>query len=230
MAKGNNLEDAVVQAVGEDSLSLPQNELATPFGATLTEGSVSDAATNIFNTITEAAVGNAGLLSPWPKAAYTSGARTKLKINHELVGFAFEVSWEIRTDQTIIRSIDEYLPVEIAPKLIMVSGSLGCFHIPGKGPAAKYWQGNIISFPFHRYITIEVRDRATDVLLLYIPQASITTRRESLRAEDLGKFTVDWVAIAWKDEIPVGYPRDVNDHVDKSDPMASLGKLVNPFK
>jgi hypothetical protein len=142
-----------------------------------------------------------GIVSTKPQAKYTSGARTTLKINNKLAGFAFSVSWKITTESTEIRTIDDYFPYELVPNRIMVEGTIGAFHIPGQSVTQEFIQANALSFLFHKYITIEVRDSATDQVLFKTNNAVITSRSEDLTAEQLGKIQLTWRAIGWQDEL-----------------------------
>lgn len=143
----------------------------------------------------------AGIVSVKPTAKYTSGARTILKINNKLAAFAFQVSWKITTETIEVRTIDDYLPYELVPNRIMVEGTIGAFHIPGQSVTQEFIQANMLSFLFHKYITIEVRDSATDNVLFKTNRAVITSRTEDLTAEQQGKIQLTWKAIGWEDEL-----------------------------
>ena len=142
----------------------------------------------------------APIFSTKPTAKYSSGARCVLKINNQIVGFAFQISWRINTVQEEIFTIDDYLPYELAPRRISVEGTLGMFRIPGQGASAEYIQSNLLSFMTHRYISIEVRDSATNDLLFYTPKAAITSRMEDIKSDDLNRVTMSFKAIGWQDE------------------------------
>ncbi len=92
-----------------------------------------------------------GIFSLRPQAKYMTGARTVIKVNGRLLGFAFSVSWNINTEQTEIYTIDDPLPHEIAPKRISVSGSLGTFVIPGRSATAEVIQSDMKSFLVNKY-------------------------------------------------------------------------------
>ena len=159
---------------------------------------------NAGNQLLNNAVSNiAGILSTKPTAKFMSGARCILKLNGEVFGFAFGISWNIRTDNIEINTIDDYLPHELAPQRIHVDGTLSCLHIPGQGPSALLLQADVLSFLFHKYICIEVRDVQTDQLLFQTNQAVITSRAEELRVDDLANVTLQWKAIGWLDEAKV---------------------------
>ena len=186
------------------------------------EGSVgADIADNILSQTT-------GLFSTKPTAKYTSGARTTLKINNQLIGFAFNISWRIITDNTEIKTIDDYMPYEFVPNRIMVEGTLGAFHIPGAGASAQLIQANVLSFLFHKYITIEVRDSATDEILFLTNRAVVVSRSEDLSSERLGQTQLTWRAIGWEDEIKPALPPDADTELQSDQSAITRFTGLNP--
>jgi hypothetical protein len=149
-----------------------------------------------------------GIISTRPSAKYMSGARTVLRINGKPVGFAFGVSWRIDTAFTEVNAIDNPLPEELVPKAIKVSGSISALHIPGQGAGAQLWQPDILSFLFHQYLTIEVRDSVTNQLLFYASKAVITSRQEDIKVDDLAQVSLSFMAIGFKDEKTPEIPSD----------------------
>lgn len=156
---------------------------------------------NIGQRLTDNAASNAaGIFSTKQSAKYASGARTVLKINGKVVGFAFGISWRISTTVTEINTIDDYFPAELAPQRIQVEGALNALHIPGQSAGTELWQPDAMNFLFQQYITIEVRDSATDQLLFYTSKAMITSRSEDIRVDSLANVTLTWRAIGFQDE------------------------------
>lgn len=141
-----------------------------------------------------------GIFSTKPTAKYVSGARTILKINGKVVGFAFGISWRIQTTYTENNTIDDVFPVELIPQRINVEGSMSMLHIPGQSAGTELWQPDALNFLFQQYITIEVRDSATDQLLFYTSKAMITSRSEDIRVDSLANVTLTWRAIGFQDE------------------------------
>lgn len=140
-----------------------------------------------------------GIFSTKQTAKYASGARTVLKINGKVVGFAFGISWRIQTAVTEIQTIDDVFPAELAPQRISVEGSLNALHIPGVSAGTELWQPDALNFLFQQYITIEVRD-STDQLLFYTSKAMITSRSEDIRVDSLANVQLQWRAIGFQDE------------------------------
>lgn len=140
-----------------------------------------------------------GILSTRPSARYSSGARTILKINGKIVGFAFGVSWNIRTQVSEINTIDDPLPNEFVPQRLSVDGTISALHIPGISANTENWQADVMSFLFHRYIQIEVRD-TSDNLLFFTNKAMIVSRQEDIRVDQLSNVTLQFKAIGYRDE------------------------------
>lgn len=140
------------------------------------------------------------ILTARPSAKYVSGARCVLKINDKIVGFAFSVSWNIKTAYQEIREIDNILPVELAPTLISVTGSLSTLRLPMRGAGVEGWQPNMLAFLDSKYITLEVRDSETDTLLFYSSKVAITNRSETINIDDLASVQLQWTAIGFMDE------------------------------
>jgi hypothetical protein len=159
-----------------------------------------------------------------PVGKYMTGARVTLRINKKLAGFAFGISWRIETQQMEIQTIDDYMPAEIAPTRIHVTGSINCLHIPGSGPSKIQIQSNSLSFLAHQYIEIEARDSQTDELLFYTPKAVITNRQEDLQAGQLGQMTLQFTAIGWKDEMEPTKPKGIDGDTQA---QSALGQVVD---
>lgn len=156
---------------------------------------------NLTNRISDIVGSQApGIFSARQNAKFMSGARTILKINHKIVGFAFGISWRITTENTPIYTVDDYLPVELVPQRVHVDGTISMLHIPGRSPGAELWQPDVLNFLFHKYITIEVRDSATDQLIFYTNKAVITSRSEDIRVDSLASIELTWKAIGYRDE------------------------------
>jgi hypothetical protein len=148
-----------------------------------------------------------GMLSTKPVAKYMSGARTIIKINGRIAAFATGVSWKITTESKEIWGIDNYMPQEIVPNKIMVSGTINGLVIPGNGPTNQLITPDVLSFLFHKHIAIEVRDSQTDSLLFYTGRATIVDRQDNVKSGQLANITLRFKAIAYRDEKIPEYPR-----------------------
>lgn len=164
-----------------------------------------------------------GIISTRPQAKYVSGARVVLRINNKPVLFAFKVGWHITTSYNELAVIDNYLPEELVPKHIRVSGSIAALHIPGFSATSQLWQPDVLSFLFHQYITIEVRDSVSNELLFYAPKAAITSRREDISVDDLAQVSLSFVAIGFQDEKTPSLPKHVDTLANPKATITGLG-------
>ena len=124
-----------------------------------------------------------------------------------------------------VNTIDDYLPAEIAPTRVRVTGTINALHIPGQGPSKEQYQSNVLSFLAHQYITIEARDSQTDELLFYTGKAVITSRQEDLQAGQLGKMTLQFMAVGWQDELEPSKPKGVDSGEDGA--QSAIGQVVD---
>ena len=150
-----------------------------------------------------------GIFSTRPTAKYATGARCILKINGQIVGFAFAASWRITTMYTEIQCIDDPLTEELVPQRMTVDGTISALHIPGTSASTELWQPDVLSFLFNRYIAIEVRDSQTDDVLFFTGKAMITSRQEEFKVDQLSNVTLSFKAIGWRDERAPSYPNDI---------------------
>lgn len=170
------------------------------------------------------------ILSLRPQAKYMTGARTIIRVNGNIVAFAFQVTWNVRTEGTEINTIDDPLPWEIAPRKIEVSGTLGMFQVPGQSPQVQTIQSDVGSFLMNRYITIEVKDSSTDSIIFRAGSAMITGQQSELTSDQIGRTTLTWKAVGWQAENPPSTPKDqlkTDDDVESS--MSKANKGIKDF-
>lgn len=139
--------------------------------------------------------------------SFFHGSRAIIKVNGDIFGFAFGVNVNIQTHHEEIWTIDDYTPYELAPSKIQVNGTLSMFHVVGRGPSQTLIQSNVLSFLFHRYVTLEIRDQKTDVTLFKSNRVTITGRSQSIQAGEQSNIQLSWKAIGWKDELVPNYPK-----------------------
>lgn len=172
----------------------------------------------------------AGIVSTRPNARYASGARCILKINNKICGFAFGVSWRINTSATDITTIDDYFPHEIAPQRVTVEGTISALHIPGQSAGTELWQADALNFLFQQYISIEVRDSATDQLLFYTNKAMVTTRQEDLKVDSLANVQLAWRAIGFQDERKPEVAEGVTQNSEDKNPPSRLQSAARAIR
>lgn len=190
-----------------------------------------DASQGVVNKIGENVWSNFdGILSIKPIAKYFSGARCTLKMNGRIIGFAFSITWEVRTEVTPINTIDNYESYELAPRRVEVHGSIGAFRIPGSGPGNLLLQPDVLNFLHQKYVEIEVRDSQSDNILFYTSKAMITSRNENVRTDDLSRMSLEFVAIGFLDDRDPTKPIDISSSSQISGiGGGKLSKFINNF-
>ena len=136
-----------------------------------------------------------------PSAKYMTGARTVVKINDTIIGFAFQVTWNVQNETMPIYTIDDVAPWEIAPQRVSVSGTLGLFQIPGNSPVKAGIMTDLSSFLANKYITIEVKDSSTDSILFKTTTAMATSLQADVNSEKLSTYSISWRAVGWQAEV-----------------------------
>ena len=176
-------------------------------------------------------VSNLDILSTKPMAKYLSGARCVLKVNGKIVGFAFAISWEIKTAVTEINTIDDYMPYELAPQRIEVNGVISGFRVPGSGPTQQLLQTDMMNFLHQRYVEIEVRDSQTDNLIFLTKRAMVTSRTENIKTDQLADMSLSFKAIGWADERAPEQSSDVGQAVsDGTSIFSDIAKKAKNIK
>ena len=172
-----------------------------------------------------------GTLSPMNSfGKYLTGSRAIIKVNGKIFGFAFRIGINISTDQQELFTIDDWVPAEIVPVRISVNGTLGMFHVPGKGPSAELIQSNLLSFLHHRYITIEIQDQMTKNIIFKTNKAVITNRQQAIQAGEISKIELTWKAMGWIDEMipefPAGHDTPDGDPALSGNPFFNIGNQI----
>ena len=177
------------------------------------------------NLVNNLAGNIAGIVSTRPNAKFMSGARCTLKVNGQIVGFAFNISWNINTSVTEIDTIDDYLPYELAPQRVTVEGTISALHIPGTSPGTLSWQANVLSFLFQPYVSIQAIDSATQQVIFATDKAVFTNRAEDIKVDSLSNVTLRWRAIGFIDEQS---PQPLNNYNQPSGPNTTPTRQTNP--
>ena len=168
-----------------------------------------------------------------PTAKFMTGARVVLRVNGKISASFSQVSWDIQTEGKEIQTIDDYLPHEIAPTRVSVTGTLSGFRIPGQGATTELIQANVMSFLMQKYVAIEVRDSQTQQLLFFTAKAQITGRSESYQSENLSNVVLKWKAVGWKDEqapkLPGGLDPTTTNSTKNLSPIQQTANKISKF-
>jgi hypothetical protein len=130
---------------------------------------------------------------------FLDGGRAVVKVNNRIFGFFFGVTWNIDLEHTPIYTIDDYMPYELSPRKIRITGSLSSYVVPGESPQHHQIASDMMSFLFDRYISIKIEDSNTRAIVFQTDQAIITRCRGSIQAQGPATLTLDWEAISWED-------------------------------
>ena len=155
---------------------------------------------------------------------YMTGLRAIIKVNDKLFGFAFGVSINIKMDTEEIWTIDRVTPYELAPRKTIATGTIGLFHVPGRDPSSQNVHPSILSFLFHRYISIEVSDQTTGEMIFKTNKAMVVNRSQRIDVESISTIQLEWVAIEWENEVT---PKLENHDTDTS---SGGNNLIPDFK
>lgn len=199
--------------------------MATIKNAITDAGTLSGATGALSQSLLNSATGAASPLNNY--ARYMTGARAIIKVNGKLFGFAFGVNYNISTPAEEIWTVDDWTPYELAPQRLSVSGTMGLFHIPGKGPTKELVQANVLSYLMHKYITIEITDQMTGQKIFKTERAMITNKSQMLNAGDISTIQLSWKAIGWIDELTPSYPNGADGQSTGS--TSVLDSVANLF-
>lgn len=128
-----------------------------------------------------------------------SSAKGLVYINGKKFAWATDFSWQSTTTNHIIRGIDEIMPVEIAPTICGVKGSVSVLR-PIKSGGLEGIEATAVQYklPQQKYITIELKERVYGTTLFRCDQAMVSEQNWSLMSKSVlrGSFTFDgmfWV-------------------------------------
>ena len=130
-----------------------------------------------------------------------TGARAILKMNNEVTVFATDVSYVLDTEFKAINEIDNSLPNELAPGQINVSVIVTNLRVSVSSSASiAQIQPTILNNMSQPYTSIELKDRATNETILYVPQALMTKRSGKTSKRALSTETWTFTGIGFWDE------------------------------
>lgn len=125
-----------------------------------------------------------------------AGWRVLVRFNDAIVAAGSVVDYTIDTMAQDINTIDLVVPYEMAPQRVRVDLTLRVFRTPDNDPvvlgiAPQGNAGNLQDFfTRSKYITVEVRDKVTDKVVIKLPKAWVVRRSGGGEAESL--FMETW--------------------------------------
>jgi len=190
-------------------------------------GTLTGALENAAGSLLNSALGSVSPFNNFGK--YFTGSRAIIKVNDNLYGFAFGVTFNVETSVDEINTIDDYTPYELAPNRIRVNGTLSMFQVPGKGPTKDNVQANVLSFLFNRYVSIEISDQTTGQKIFETRKAMITSRKQTIQAGELSTITLEWKAIGFIDETTPFYPTNFDGKDVDLSPLSAIPPIKSTF-
>ncbi len=129
------------------------------------------------------------------------GADLTIMINNQVFGVATSASWESSTGAKAIYGIDQVIPFEIAPGPSSVSGSVNCWRLhdsaglEGAGVMPVEQQ-----LPRARYFDIQLVDRVTGTVFVWIPKAMAVDQRWQVESKSLVSGSFNFKGIGYANE------------------------------
>jgi hypothetical protein len=113
-----------------------------------------------------------------------SGAVVKIFIGGVLYPEAQAVSWNIDYGEEPLYGIDSPFPQEIRQTRISVQGQVSGIRLRASGGIQSRNARTLMSEALQApYVSIQIKDRASDEVLLFLPQAKIISQSNSVSAK-----------------------------------------------
>jgi hypothetical protein len=129
-----------------------------------------------------------------------SGARAILTINGNLIVYALSVNWSISTEYKPIQGVDTVLPDELAPGSMSVTVTCSMLRVPGSSASVMGIEPTIANFLTQGYSSIQIQDRGTGQVILYVPRAMLVKRTGAVAARQLSSEQWTFVGLGFWDE------------------------------
>lgn len=140
-----------------------------------------------------------------------TGAGVVLKINGKVVGFATGISFTRSQGLKVVREVDNPFAVEIMPTVFEVSGSLSGVRLRGTGGLDGAKGGidvmdlsTVQNFFYQKYVTIEVVDRVSSVVLYTFKSVLFDQDSWSITTKNIITFNANFRAIFVSNEAANG--------------------------
>lgn len=130
---------------------------------------------------------------------YFTGARAKLMINGNTIGAALEVSWTVNSSIQEIRTIDNFLPVELVPGQMSIKATLKRVVDPRRTLGGDGLYPTIQSYLHQPYAQIEIRDRLGTTI--FLAKGMFTDLQGSVSNGQLGIESLSFVGYYWRENV-----------------------------
>lgn len=134
---------------------------------------------------------------------YVTGARAVLLVNGKPVGAAFDVSYNVSTQFTEIRTIAQFLPWELVPGQMMIKASLKRVMNPDRTFGGDGLYSTIQAVLHQPYSSLEVRDRLGN--LLFYAKGMFSDIQGSITSNQLGVESIQFIGYYWRENVSQEY-------------------------
>jgi hypothetical protein len=128
---------------------------------------------------------------------YSTGARSKIRINGQLLGAATDVSWNVEANMEPLQTIDSYMPLELLPHQCLVRAELSSFIHPDYSPASQHMFTTLQAYLHTPTATLEVVDRLGN--LIFAARGSFTSVRGNISVKQVSKFSASFLGYYFRD-------------------------------
>jgi hypothetical protein len=142
----------------------------------------------------------AALISLKPQPRVMTGARAVVKINGKVAMLCNNLQYEISSNWSEVRGVDELIPNDLAPDSYSVKGSMSLYRVPNQSPVSNFIHQDMFRGIIWPYTTIEIRDKRTDELIMLVKRCAITSRGEAFSKGTLTTTNLTFVGIGFRDE------------------------------
>lgn len=134
------------------------------------------------------------------KTLHTS--RLAVYFNGNRYGVINNFSYNSETAHTEIFEIDSLDAVEISPTANRVEGTFDIYRTTTDGGVEGFGiSQNFSDITRGRYFTIQIIDRANDVVVFAAMQCRVITQRWSMKSKDLVMGSISFKGIEWYNEV-----------------------------
>lgn len=131
------------------------------------------------------------------QSVLSSGARCHVYVNGQRYGECISIQYEVSNPFYPVETIDEVVPVELAPTRMRVKGSIECYRVVGSGGLEGMGiAATSDKYARLKYCTIQIRDAATDYALFTAYYCMVDSQRWSWAAKDLARGTFAFTGIS----------------------------------
>jgi hypothetical protein len=130
------------------------------------------------------------------QSAVLSGAQVKCYIGGNLYSEVQSINYSIDFGQDAIYGVDSFLPQEVRPTRITISGTLQAIYVGASGgPQGKDARAKINEVLYQPYVALRIKDAKNEEDLIFIPQCMISQESYSISAKGTVKVSLSFRGI-----------------------------------